>query len=133
MHQHTWGSDAGQEAEEARGFSEYLLRIGNGREPTYDDIGEGINRVPDDMLEPSQTLKGLISEIYGNLAHRHQNKQYMSERTILTLKNRGVDSITAPRDAGRAAATAARSKSAIGTADCQAADASLEGVAAVTA
>ena len=93
MHEHTWGSDAGQEAEEAREFSEYLLRIGDGREPTYDDIGEGIIRVPDDMLEPSQTLEGLIGEIYGDLAHRHQDKQYMSERTILTLKNRDVDSI----------------------------------------
>ena len=42
------------------------------------------------MLEPSQTLKGLI---YGDWAHRHQDKQYMSERTILILKNRDVDSI----------------------------------------
>ena len=55
MHEHTWGSDAGQEAEEAREFGEYLLRIGDGREPTYDDIGEGIVRVPDDMLERSQS------------------------------------------------------------------------------
>ena len=45
------------------------------------------------MLEPSQTLEGLISEIHGALAHRHQDKQYMSERTILTLKKRDVDSI----------------------------------------
>ena len=67
MHEHTWGSDAGQEAEEARELSEYLLRIGDGKEPTYDDIGEGIVLVPDDMLEPSQTLKGLISKIYGDL------------------------------------------------------------------
>ena len=29
-----WGSDAGQEAEGARPFSQYLLRIGDGREPT---------------------------------------------------------------------------------------------------
>ena len=69
------------------------MRIGDGREPTYDDIGEGIIWVPDDMLEPSQTLEGLIGKIYGDLAHRHQDKQYMSERTILTLKNRDVDSI----------------------------------------
>ena len=34
-----------------------------------------------------------ISEVYGDLTHRHQDKQYMSERTILTLKNRNVDSI----------------------------------------
>ena len=77
---------------QAREFSEYLLRIGDGREPTYNDIGEGIVWVPDDMLEPSQTLKGLISDIYGDLAHRHQDKQYMSERTILILQNRDVDS-----------------------------------------
>ena len=70
-----------------------VLRIGDGRKPTYDDIGKGIIWVPDDMLEPSQTLKGLISGIYGNLAHRHQDKQYMSQRTILTLKTRDVDSI----------------------------------------
>ena len=71
MHEHVWGSDTGQEAEEARELSEYLLRIGDGREPTFDDIGKGIVWVPNDicMLEPSQTLKGLISEIYGDLAH----------------------------------------------------------------
>ena len=69
------------------------MRTGDGREPTYDDIGEGIVRVPDDMLEPSETLEELISEIYGDLAHRHQDKQYMSERTILTLTKRDVDSI----------------------------------------
>ena len=82
---------------QAREFSEYPLRIGDGREPTYDDIGKGIGWVPDDMLlEPSQTLKGLISDIYGDLAHRHQDhrhqEQYMSERTILILENRDVDS-----------------------------------------
>ena len=87
------GSDAGQEAEEARPFSQYLLRIGDGREPTYDDIDEGFVRVPDDVLDHSQTLEGLIGKVYRVLAHRHQDKQYMSERTILTLKNRDVDSI----------------------------------------
>ena len=51
MHEHTWESDAGQGAEEARKISEYLLRIGDGREPTYDDIAEGYVRVPDDMLD----------------------------------------------------------------------------------
>ena len=50
-------------------------------------------QVPNDMLEPSQTLEGLISEVNGDFAHRHQDKQYMSERTILTLTNRDVDSI----------------------------------------
>ena len=45
------------------------------------------------MLDLSQTLEGLISEIYGDLAHRHQDKQHMSERTILTLRHRDVDSI----------------------------------------
>ena len=69
------------------------MRIGDGRETTYDDIGEGFIRDPDDMLEPSQTLQGLIGEVYGDLSHRHQDKQYMSERTILTLKNQDVDSI----------------------------------------
>ena len=45
------------------------------------------------MLEPSQTLEALISEICGGLAHCHQDKQYicMLERTI--LKTRDFDSI----------------------------------------
>ena len=69
------------------------MTIGDGRETTYDDIGEDFIRVPDDMLEPSQTLEGLIGKVYGDWGHRHQDKQYMSERTILTLKNQDVDRI----------------------------------------
>ena len=45
------------------------------------------------MLDPSQTLEELIDKIHGDLAHRHQDKQDMSERIILTLKNWDVDSI----------------------------------------
>ena len=81
------GSDAGQEAEELRPFIQYLLRIGNGRELTYDDIGEGSARFLDDMLDPSQILERLLGEISEDLTHLHQDKQYMSEHTILALKN----------------------------------------------
>ena len=57
------GSDAGQEAEEVRPFIQYLLRIGDGRELTYDDFGVGSVQFPDDMLDPSQTLERLLGEI----------------------------------------------------------------------
>ena len=58
--------------------------------PIYDDLSAGYVWDPGDMLDPSKTLEGLIGQIYGDLAHRHQDKQYMSERTVLTLKNRDV-------------------------------------------
>ena len=89
------GSDAGQEAEEARPFSQSLLRIGDSRESTYDDIGEGQDWVPHDMLDPMgqpDTGRNHWRDPW-DLAHRHQDKQYMSERIILTLKNWDVDSI----------------------------------------
>ncbi|KAL3146605.1 hypothetical protein ABBQ32_000839 [Trebouxia sp. C0010 RCD-2024] len=45
------------------------------------------------QAEPSQTLEGLIKDVYGNLPQHHLNKDYMAERAILTLKNTDVDSI----------------------------------------
>lgn len=79
---------AGQEAAKARQFSEYLLRVGDGTEPTVDSVGEDFIKVPDDMLLPSQTLEGLIDDIYGDLPRHHFNKEYMAECAILTSRTR---------------------------------------------
>lgn len=86
-------SNAGQEAEAAQQFSDYLLRVGDGREPTVADAGEDFIKVPDDMLEPTQTLEGLIKDIYGDLPQHHFNRDYLAERAILTLRNTDVDNI----------------------------------------
>ena len=67
--------------------------MGDGKEPTIDVVGEDFIKVPDDMLEPSQTLEGLIKDVYGDLPQHHLDKDYMAERAILTLKNTDVDSI----------------------------------------
>ena len=55
------GSDAGQEAEEARPFSQYLLKKGDSREPTYDDVDAGFVWVPDDNEMIIQSCTGEVT------------------------------------------------------------------------
>ena len=55
------GSDAGQEAEKSRPFSQYLLKKGDSREPTYADTGEGYVWVPDDNEMIMQSFTGEVA------------------------------------------------------------------------
>ncbi|KAA6421259.1 MAG: hypothetical protein FRX49_08745 [Trebouxia sp. A1-2] len=81
----------GEEAVRQRQFEEYLLRLGNSREPTIDDLGEDFIQLPEDMLCPRQKLESLTAAIYGNLQQHHADSQYLSERDIPTLNNYGGD------------------------------------------
>ena len=46
-----------------RQFGEYLLRLGDGREPTNIDLGEDFIWMPDNMLYPHQNLENLTAAI----------------------------------------------------------------------
>lgn len=84
---------AGAEAERQRLFGEFLLRVGDGKEPTLPDVEGGYIRLPDDVVEPSGTLKGLIDWVYRDLSANYTDPSYFAKHAILTLKNLDVDSI----------------------------------------
>ncbi|CAG8773506.1 735_t:CDS:1 [Gigaspora margarita] len=82
----------GPEATENREFADYLIRIGEGKETTYPNIGQDYIHLPDDMMLHGN-LEVLITHIYDDLRTRQNNYQYILEYAILTTKNRGVDEI----------------------------------------
>ncbi|CAJ0848859.1 20320_t:CDS:2 [Entrophospora sp. SA101] len=76
-------------------FAEYLLRIGNGTEPT---IGNNLIQLPDKMIIHPQNGKDpinlLIDTIYPNLTENSANITFLTtERAILTPLNNDVDVI----------------------------------------
>jgi len=92
-------------------FSEYLLRIGNGMEETYDD---GYVQLPDDILigcndedftensvknkkisSEDASINILIDRVFPNLQANCKSTEYMRERAILSTRNEYVDVVNA--------------------------------------
>ena len=74
-------------AEKQKGFSEYLLRIGNGEEKTYNDVdgyyGDNIIKLPSKMCIKEFDIQNLIDEICPQLADNYTNPEYIQLRAIL--------------------------------------------------
>ena len=83
----------GLEAERQRDFGEFLLRVGDGKEPTFAEVGEDYIQLPSDMLENSQQRKGLIDWVYHDLLQHHRDPSYFAKRAVLSLKNSDVDAL----------------------------------------
>ena len=75
-------------------FSEFLLRVGNGDEPT---IREKIILLPEQLtIKHSQDgipEKSIIKEIFQNLQENAARAKYVIERAILASRNDHVDKI----------------------------------------
>ncbi|KAL6873859.1 hypothetical protein ACP4OV_013941 [Aristida adscensionis] len=75
-------------------FSDYLLRIGNGTEPT---IGDDYVRLPDDIVisytDTEDSINKLISDVFPSLEDNARSADYMSTRAILSTKNEHVDQL----------------------------------------
>jgi hypothetical protein len=80
-------------------FAEFVLRIGDGREPTFStEQHQDYIRVPSEMVfQPANAASPLgielIHEIYKDLATRWTDPEYILERAILTPKNEDVHEI----------------------------------------
>ncbi|CAG8720022.1 24065_t:CDS:2, partial [Gigaspora margarita] len=76
---------------EAKEFSEYLLRIGNGTEPTIENNSIWL---PDKIVISAQNKQDhislLLDAIYPNLAANSTNTDFITERAILTPLNSTV-------------------------------------------
>ncbi|KAL6597005.1 hypothetical protein ACP70R_047139 [Stipagrostis hirtigluma subsp. patula] len=76
-------------------FSDYLLRIGNGTEPT---IGDDYVRLPDDIVigyteDTEDSVNTLIASVFPSLEENATSADYMSTRAILSTKNEHVDQL----------------------------------------
>src|SRR6266542_4867685 len=79
-------------------FVDYLLKIGEGKENIYENIGEDIIQLPNKIIfDKNDTIVSFISKIFYNLNENYANDQtyvdYIRDRAILTLKNEDVNSI----------------------------------------
>ena len=66
-------------------FADWLIRVGDGTEQTYPDVGEGMIRVPAHMCAVAQSLDPFIAEVLfpGGL--------YAAGSAILVAKNDTID------------------------------------------
>jgi ATP-dependent DNA helicase PIF1 len=74
-------------------FSEFLLRIGDGKEV----VDRNFIRIPDDMVIPytdaNESMEKLIDAICPSLDLQTRSPEYMISRAILSTKNEYVDMI----------------------------------------
>ena len=75
--------------EEAQSFADFLLRVGEGREPTVD----GKIRLPDSIVSKSKSVKNFVKESFPNLSNNVGNGEYFAKQVILTPTNADVHDI----------------------------------------
>jgi hypothetical protein len=73
-------------------FEQFLLRVGDGTEQEYPEIGQNTIKIPSD-IHISSSIQELIDNVYSSLATGYQNSAYMSQRAILAARNEDVDEL----------------------------------------
>ena len=76
-----------------QGFSELLLRIGDGREPVHADLEEDMIQLPPAMCAATDEPATLLDTIFGTDEARFRDSNFMVGRGILTPKNADVDAL----------------------------------------
>ena len=76
-----------------REYGEFLLRIGDGTEPVYEQLGEEVIKLPANIVSPAVDVDQMIEEILPNLEKTFADKKFLCERAILTPLNKNVDII----------------------------------------
>ena len=83
--------------EEQKQFVDYLLRIGEGKEPVHGEVGEDMVKLPDEMIINDESVDSLISKVFGDINEKYKSAgnfvDYIKDRAILTSKNEDVDAI----------------------------------------
>lgn len=82
-----------EEEQEIREFSDYLLRIGNGEEPTLEDLGDNFIQVPEDICIEDDNLDNLTSFVFDNIETEYKNENYFNNRALLCTTNKTVDAL----------------------------------------
>jgi hypothetical protein len=78
-----------------QGFADYLLRIGDGNEPTLSELGDDVIRLRDDVCMPTEDVDDLIDAVYPGLRDGKKDNMACAERAILCPLNHWVDEVNA--------------------------------------
>ncbi len=83
----------GQDQQQQAAFADYLLQVGEGREPTFPDIGQDVVRLKDSMCLPCDSgVSALVQRVYGNV-QQCSDPDFLMERSILAPRNVDVEDI----------------------------------------
>ena len=74
---------AGADARSAAAFTDFLLRVGEGKEPVCPRLGDDMIRLPDEIMSLSTGPDKLITEVFGTHADQMLNLEFLSSRVIL--------------------------------------------------
>jgi hypothetical protein len=81
----------GENQAELAQFANFVLRIGDGREPAVEGLGTDFIKMPDSMCLTDPTVTNLIDNVYTDMTTKWRDVAWLSERAILTPKNDDVD------------------------------------------
>ncbi|KAI8537401.1 hypothetical protein RHMOL_Rhmol09G0020900 [Rhododendron molle] len=76
-----------------REFSDFLLRVGDGNEPIFDDE---MMKVPASMVKPwenDRSIDKLIEEVFPNIESCAADSEYMVDRGLITPKNEAAENL----------------------------------------
>ncbi|KAF5200135.1 hypothetical protein FRX31_010278 [Thalictrum thalictroides] len=87
-----------QMAKEIEDFSDWVLRLGEGRLPTkkMNDFDEpNWIKIPDDLLlqNNGNSIQQIIDAIYPDISNRYSEPNYLKDRCILTPTNDCADNV----------------------------------------
>jgi len=85
--------ERGQSLRQLQKFSEFLLRVGDGCERTYDERGKDVIRLPDALVNQTGSVEALVTEVFPNIRIRYDDKEWLCERAILTPLNVTADDL----------------------------------------
>jgi len=74
-------------------FSKYLLKIGEGTEPTFNSNEDDLIKLPDEICMNLSNLSELINYIYDDLSENYFDTKYIIDRAILATTNKICDNL----------------------------------------
>jgi len=78
---------------EALEFYNYLMRIGNGTEATFNQYGVDMVQLPNHIVSKARNLEEFVDNVYPSLDFNCNNTKFIMSRAILTPLNEDVDVI----------------------------------------
>ena len=82
---------AGADGDELQAFCDWLLQLGEGRLPGPE---EGFVQLPPPLVMDAD-IDAVIDWVFGDLAERHGDRQWMASRAVLAPRNTRVDEVNA--------------------------------------
>jgi ATP-dependent DNA helicase PIF1 len=83
----------GPEADEQRAWCEYLIRIGDGRESTRNNLRDNFVRFPAQISNTSNNPEDLIAAVYGDMINNPIPDELFVDNCIMTPLNKTVDQL----------------------------------------